>query len=75
MVLVSWRTTRFLSCILAPLRCAETSFEIRTAKSETKGENGRTMLPAGWCDRPRGNAKHDFFWDMLFGSHNFTVLR
>ena len=76
MGLVSWRrTTRLLPCILTLLRCAESAFDIRTAKSETKGEKCRTMLSAGWCDRPRGKAKHDFFWDMLFGPHNFTVWR
>lgn len=62
-----------LPCILALLRFAETAFDIRTAKSETKGEKYRTMLSEGWCDRPRGEAKHDFFWDILLGPHNFTV--
>jgi hypothetical protein len=60
---------------LALLRCAETAFDFWMAKSETKGEKFTTMLSAGWWDRPRGKAKHDFFWDMIFGPHNFTVWR
>lgn len=58
MGLVSWRrTARFLQYILALLRCAETTFDIRKAKNETKGEKRRTMLSVGWCDRPRGKAR------------------
>jgi hypothetical protein len=70
MGLVSWRTTTgLLPCILALLRYAETAFDIRMAKSETKGEKRRTMLSEGWCDRPSGKAKHDFFWDILYSPH------
>jgi hypothetical protein len=75
-LLLAWRrTTRLLPCILTLLRCTETAFDIRTAKSETKGKKCRTVLSAGWCDRPHGKAKHHVPWDMLFGPHNFTVWR
>lgn len=54
---------------------ADTVFDFRKAKSETKEEKYRPMLSAEWCDLPRGMAKRDFFWGILFWPYNCTVWR
>jgi len=48
------------------------TFEWRKVRQRVRNVG---LLSAGWCDPPRGKAKHDFFWNMLFGPHNFTVWR
>jgi len=67
MGLVSWmRTTRLLPCILGLLRCAETAFDTRMAKSETKGEKCRTAVSgvvrsSTWQGKARLLLEHAFW--------------